>query len=255
MSIIEEIYNLDDGGSQVLYSGRRAEVRQYRHYRWLNIDGYLIQSIMDLEHPGKLLNPVNGYMLGGLAFIKEPANVLNLGFGGGVFERYFQHNLPAVMVHSVEINEEIIHLAREFFGFDAGYPVYLQSAQDYMAHHSIAYDLILCDIFIQESHPPCLKDESFYNDCRRNLSATGVMVINLVPADEQALIEILLTLRKSFAFNAILKIPDHSNILVYASGQEFLNGSCNSSGGKGPADGIPDDFYQLVKPLPDLSAM
>ncbi|MDX1518945.1 MAG: hypothetical protein R3318_02400 [Gammaproteobacteria bacterium] len=222
MSIIEDIYSLDEDRTQLLYRGENAEIRQFHQYRWLNLDGDLIQSIMDLEQPARLLNPVNIYMLTALAFTTNLSSVLNLGFGGGVFERFFRHYCPEIQLHSVESNETVIHLAREFFDIDPDYPVYLQPAEKFVSEVDAAYGLILCDIFSQEHHPDCLYHDAFYRDCQRCLDEDGLMVVNLVTDTEEKLLEVLLPLRKSFAYSCLLEIPHHNNILVFSCRHDFL---------------------------------
>ncbi len=216
-SIIERIYALDEHESRCLYSAGGAEIRQYRQYRWLNLDGSLIQSLMDLEQPGKLLNPVNTCMLSALVFTGPPRRVLNLGFGGGGFERFFRQYFPGTVVDSVEVDETVIHLAREYFGIAADYPVYLQAAGDFVARSDGHYELILCDIFNRENHPDCLYETGFYSDCQQRLSGNGLMVLNLVPDDERDLMAILLPLRQSFGHVSLSRINGHDNVLVFAA--------------------------------------
>lgn len=251
MTIIKEIYDLDDHESQVLYSAGNAEVRQFSRYRWLNIDGYLIQSVMDLDQPGKLMNPVNIYMLAALYFINNPLRVLNLGFGGGVFERYFNEYYANITLHSVESNETVIQLAREYFNIESAHPVYLQSAEKFVADNDQTYNLILCDIFSQEDHPPCLYGKSFYSDCQGCLSDNGIMVLNLVPESEEDLLEILLQLRKAFRHGCLLEIPEHQNIIVYASKQDFLTMRRQQVAGLNQIEEFEvDDFISMLKHLP-----
>jgi len=256
MTIIEEIYDLEDHESQVLFSAGNAEVRQYRHYRWLNIDGYLIQSVMDLDQPGKLMNPVNIYMLAVLYFIENPVRVLNLGFGGGVFERFFIEHYANITLHSVENNETIIHLAREYFGIEPDYPVYLQSAEKFVAGNDAKYNLILCDIFSQEDHPVCLYSESFYSDCQGCLDDDGIIVLNLVCESEKDLLKILLQLRKVFRYGCLLEIPEHQNIIVFASKQDFLSNMRQLQvAGLNQVEELKfDNFISLLKRLPVKSS-
>lgn len=44
-------------------------------------------------------------------------NVLVLGLGGGALCTYLNHKLPSLFVDGVEIDSEMIELAKRFFGF------------------------------------------------------------------------------------------------------------------------------------------
>lgn len=221
MSVIDELYHLDEQQYELLYRGNNAEVRQYRQYRWLNLGGDLIQSVMDIKEPHKLLNPVNQYMLGSLLLLEKCSDVLNIGFGGGVFERFLSCLDPDISIHSVENDEVVVHLSREFFHIQEEYPVYLQSADNFVSATDGHYDLILCDIFTDEKHPVCLLDAEFYSDCRRCLNDDGLLVMNLVPEDESELLEILKAVRDSFRHINLLEIPEHQNVILYISANEI----------------------------------
>jgi len=221
MSIIDTLYDLDDHDSDLLCSMGNAQVRQYRNYRWLSLDGSLIQSVMDLDQPQRLINPVNIYMLLALTHTGNVNDVLNLGMGGGVFERFFSGVYPQARLHSVESDETVVHLAREYFAVDPAWPVYLQSAGRFVSASDASYDLILCDIFSGETQPRCLYADDFHANCRQRLKPAGIMVFNLVPEHEQDLLHLLLPLRRAFEFTTLLEIPGHHNVLVFASSVKF----------------------------------
>ncbi len=220
-SIIDQLYRLNETEFSRLYAAHGAEVREYDHYRWLHLGGDLIQSAVDCHAPERLLNPVNASMLTALVFLPQYRSILNLGFGGGAFERFFGKYLPDSNVDSVESDEIVIHLAREFFFIDLECPVYLQSAEQFLTGCDQQYDLILCDLFAEEKHPASFYDTDFYRGCQRCLHAHGVLVMNLIPADERDMTAILLPLRQSFRYSGLLQLPDHDNAILFASNQAF----------------------------------
>ena len=217
MSVIEDIYALKKGEASCLYQGNDVEVWQYRHYRWLNQGGQLIQSIMDVDNPARPINPVTQYMLAALSMLSQSNRLLNLGFGAGTIERYLHAFFPGRSLHSVDNNELVIHLAREFFAIDPGYTVYLEEAGRFVAKADDTYDAILCDIFDGQCHPDCLYENDFYSACRQRLSADGLLIANLVPEDENDMLELLLPLRKNFSHSGLIELPEHDNVILLAS--------------------------------------
>ena len=217
MSIIDEIYALKKGQAQCLYQGNDTEVWQFHRCRWLNQGGNLIQSIMDLDNPARPLNPVTLYMLAALALLSRCESLLNLGFGGGALERYLHCYFPKLNLHSVDSDETVIHLAREYFAIDPSYAVYLEEAGRFVSSVEATYDAILCDIFDGQCHPGCLYQTDFYSACRQRLRKDGLLIANLVPEDEADMLELLLPLRQNFSQTALIEMPEHDNIILLAS--------------------------------------
>ncbi len=222
MSYIDTIYNLDQTESILLFSNnidqQTIEVREYNNLRWLQLEGNAIQSIIKTNSPDVLLNPVNQAMMASLCFPETINKTLNLGFGGGSIERFFWSQFPEVNVSSVESNEIIIHLAREFFNIPVEFPVYNTTAEQFLQSTTEEhYDLILCDIFENESHPDCLYQDDFYHNATQKLKQNGVLSINLTPSDEQDLLQILLPLRRAFPSTRLYTLPGHYNVIVFAS--------------------------------------
>lgn len=217
MSIIDDIYALKKGEASCLFQGNDVEIWQYRQCRWLNQGGLLIQSIMDVDNPARPLNPVALYMLAALSLLSHSDRLLNLGFGAGTIERYLHAFFPGRTLHSVENDEMVIHLAREFFAVDPGYTVYLEEAGRFVASAEDTYDAILCDIFDGQCHPECLYENDFYYACGQRLSAEGLLIVNLVPENEADMLELLLPLRKNFSHSGLIELPEHDNIILLAS--------------------------------------
>ncbi|MBT8146436.1 MAG: hypothetical protein KJN90_06240 [Gammaproteobacteria bacterium] len=222
MSIIDDIYALKKGEAQCLYKGHDTEIWQHCSYRWLNQGGNLIQSIMDMENPTRPLNPVTLYMLAALSLLPNPQSLLNLGFGGGALERYLHHHFPTVNTQSVDSDELVIHLAREYFAIDPGYAVYLEDAGRFVGGVEECYDAVLCDIFDGQRHPGCLYQENFYRACRQRLQTDGLLIANLVPEDEADMLRLLLPLRQHFSQTGLIELPDHDNLILLASNTALL---------------------------------
>lgn len=225
MSDLNAIYELTPEDSDLLFSNhineQHIEIHEYNKLRWLRIDGSYVQSVMHIDRPDHLISPINRAMCLALIFPEQNKNLLNIGFGGGAFERCFLSKLPDMNIDSVESNEIVIHLARDYFHIAADYPVYHSQADSYLKEVDETYDLILCDIFDEEVHPECLYQEQFYVNAARNLAMDGVLSLNLTPDDEKDMIRLLKTLRKVFPYTNLLTFKEHKNIIVFAYKQKI----------------------------------
>lgn len=201
------------------YTGDRTTFTVYENaaYRWFGSGGDAIFGLMSLARPA---SPVLAYaraMLASLLFHPAPRSVLNLGSGTGTFERFFHEFGKDTVLASVEVSDPVVSMARDWFMFPSTQPVSVEPADLFLAGNRDSHDLILCDLFAAQGHPPCLFDEAFYRRCAASLSAGGMLVINLLPDHADQLRDLLLVLRHHLVHTALCPLPDHRNIVIYAS--------------------------------------
>ena len=197
-------------------AGIAIEVHEHAGERWIYTGEQSILSLMRLVAPADPMMSNHIAMLGALLFGKLPTSVLNLGFGTGAFERFFADRLPDSTTISVDTSQTLVELARQYFATPQRHVVVMQPAEQYLHYNSRQFDLILCDIFQGDQHPQCLTDPDFYTSAAHSLAAGGVMAINLSPATEQALLDVLLPLRGSFRHVALVNQVKYGNVVVYA---------------------------------------
>ncbi len=225
MPLLEKIYELRPDQSELLFSehvnGQLIEVREFEHYRWILIDGSSIQSLMDVSSPCQIMLPNAKAMMVALLFCPNPQQLLNMGFGGGLFERFFATNYPELKITSLESNETIIRLSKEFFFIAEEHPIINDSAEHFLAKKQTSFDIILCDIFSAEKHPGCLYEAEFYANASYYLDRTGVFALNLIPDSEEDVVTIVIAMKNSFNHISLLEVPGHANVIIFAS-------QCNS---------------------------
>lgn len=197
-------------------AGNPVEVHEHGGERWVYTGEDSILSLMRLDAPADPVMPNHIAMLGTLLFVDRPRSVLNLGFGTGAFERFFGDRLPDTSIISVDTSRTLVEMARKYFAIRPGRPVIIRPAEHYLHDNTRGFDLILCDIFQGERHPDCLTNTNFHADAARSLAPGGVMAVNLSPASEQALLEILLPMRRSFRHVMLVNLVDYGNVVVYA---------------------------------------
>jgi spermidine synthase len=218
---LSRLSNLD---GRLLYAGdshgRTIEVREQGDLRWLHFGGHAIQALMRLDRPDELLLPYNIAMLGALLFVDTPRRLLNLGLGSGSFERFFRARMPGLSVTSVESNAAVVDLARQYFFIPQQQAVFIQSADDFLTRHKKTYDLIFCDVFEGDQHPVFMKQAVFYESLSKCLQKDGVVAINLLPKNDTELLNILLAIRRHFAWVWLMEFPDHRNIVLFLMNHE-----------------------------------
>lgn len=185
--------------------------------RELHFDNGITQTLIDLEDPGRLPLAANRAMLAHLAFGQRPRSVLLAGCGGGAIARWFAARSPTTRGTAVEIDPQVASLARRYFAFPAGWRLQVGDVRDHLATATARYDFILVDIEVDGRTPAWVADRGFLADCRRALTAAGVVTFNLVAEDRDGLLTKLAAIRTTFAGRTLaLSIPEHDNVLLLA---------------------------------------
>ncbi|MGB5260701.1 MAG: methyltransferase domain-containing protein [Gammaproteobacteria bacterium] len=217
---VEQYLRRSRSGATLLCSdsnaGTPVEVHEYGGERWIYTGEGSVLSLMRLDAPADPVMPNHIAMLAAMLLVDRPQSVLNLGFGTGAFERFFQDRLPDTTVVSVDTSSMLVELARKYFAVRPDWPVVIRPAEEFLNETKQRFDLILCDIFQGDRHPDCLMDAGFHARAAQCLAPGGVMAFNLSPATEQALLDILLPMRRSFRHVLLVDLVDYGNIVVYA---------------------------------------
>jgi spermidine synthase len=199
--------------------GHSVEVFEHQTLRWIRFGETDVQSAMDLSVPWY---PVAGYcisMLAALCLRPIPEKVLSLGLGGGSIERFFAAKLPNVQTVSVEPYAVVTDLAFDFLYLPPGTTVVESTGQDYLQQCEQQHDLIFVDMFDANGHLPCLLQQAFHAQLAKNLSPGGMVMLNVVPANEAELLALLLTIRRTFPHVILSQEADSKNVVLLCSDQ------------------------------------
>jgi len=148
------------------------------------VDGtYYIESRLDRGHPRSLDLDYTRTMMAGFLLQPQPKRLLMIGFGGGQISNYLFERVPGLEIDAVDIDPEVIRLARKYFGVPDS-PRYRTHAADgrlfvEKAPTSPPWDMIMLDAFRGVFVPLHLKTAQYYRTLLAHLGESGVVVANL----------------------------------------------------------------------------
>ena len=156
--------------------------------RSLHVGSDTIQSSMRIARPNDLELAYTRSMMGFLLFNPAPRRILMVGLGGGSLAKFIYHRLPAAAAEALEINPDVVAIARRYFQVPAGderLVIRVCDAAEFIERDGPAYDAILLDGYDDDVQPEALSSRVFYLACRRRLAPGGVMVTNLWGSDRR----------------------------------------------------------------------
>jgi len=144
------------------------------------------QSAIDLSDPfvSKIRYP--DYMHLALAIKPDAERVLVLGLGGGAITKRFWRDYPEMTVDSVEIDQEVVDVARTYFWLpeDPRLEVFTEDARRYVQTTDRTYDVVIVDAYYADSLPYHLTTVEFLGEVKERMSPDGVLAYNVVSAVE-----------------------------------------------------------------------
>lgn len=171
----------------------------------------VLQSIVHPSDPGHLELPYARVLPACFAFRPAASRVLIVGLGGGTLPRFLHHHFPAMKIDVVEIDPDVVELAREYCGFveDERLGAVVDDGRDFIeAAEPGGYDAIVLDSFDSESIPPHLTTCEFLTAVHTALSPAGVVIANIWGRTHNPLFEAMLrTYREVFPQLYVLDIP------------------------------------------------
>lgn len=154
--------------------------------RSLHIGSDTIQSSMRLARPNDLELAYTRSMMGFLLFAPPPRRVLMVGLGGGSLAKFVYHKLPEAVSDVVEVNPDVVSIARRFFHVppaDDRLCIRVCDGAEFMRRPGPGYDAILVDGYDGDSLVEALSSRTFFGCCLRRLNAGGMVSVNLWGSD------------------------------------------------------------------------
>src|SRR5919106_787713 len=161
----------------------RIRVEEYDEARYMYFDRTL-QSAMNLKDPTALRLIYSRYTSLGFTFRPDAKKVLIIGLGGGSIPKKLQKEFPSMEVDVVEIDPEVIQIAKNHFNVRDGKNLRLH-AQDgrlFLTRTANQYDIIMIDAYYSDAMPFHLATREFFELAQRKLAPNGILVTNLISA-------------------------------------------------------------------------
>ncbi len=151
-----------------------------------------------------------------------PRSVLMLGLAGGTAFRVLRHLLPECKLTAIDIDPEIVDLAREHMDLDVlGIEVIIGDAYPWLAKNKRTFDVVIDDIYLAgktDVFRPREWDSGIMTHLKRAMSPGGVLAVNLVTGAGHRAIQSLTrkVLRESFPFVRSVKSAEAMNEVLVA---------------------------------------
>lgn len=152
--------------------------------RFLHFGSPWVQGAMRIARPDDLVLEYVRQMMGWLLFLEPPARILQLGLGAGSLTRFSLRHCPGSEVTAVDLSDEVIETARQWFALPRSHPhlrVVRSDALEFVerAPSRGRYGVIQVDLYDMHARGPAIESLRFYRACREALAEPGVCVINL----------------------------------------------------------------------------
>ncbi len=191
-------------------------------FRRLIFDGRLdgsdpIQSEMNLSQPRDLVLAYTRAMMAALPLADHQRRILLIGLGGGSMQKFLHDLLPEAVLETVEIDPEVVRIARNFFGFepDDNQIVHVEGGRAFIEKSKKRYDIIFLDAYGPKSIPYSLATQEFLEAVRDRLAEDGVVCSNLLSGNPRFW-DMVKTYTVVFPELRLIKPPGTGNAILFA---------------------------------------
>jgi spermidine synthase len=196
-----------------------VEISEVDGIRSLHLGSETVQSSMNIDDPTDLVLSYSRVMMGFLLFNADPRHILQIGLGGGSLARFIDFYLRDTTSVTVDINPQVIAVARAFFELPQEgerFSIVEADGADYVKIFRESTDVIMVDGFDGLQIVDALTTEDFFEDCRRALTPDGIFITNWWSGDKRyvTFLERLLGVFEG----RVLELPamSHGNVAVMA---------------------------------------
>lgn len=104
---------------------------------------------------------------------------LSVGLGSGALNHYLHLKLPQLKQTAVEIDRQMIHIARKEFFLPEQIHIIHQDGLEFAAHAEAKYDIIVQDAFNDEYIPQLMMTTEYIHNLKKMLLPGGLVIANL----------------------------------------------------------------------------
>ena len=141
------------------------------------------ESTVNLRDPLQLIAPYTRAMTAAMFYAENLRSILDIGFGAGRTAAYVHAFVPEARVTSVELDPDVIDLARRYFRIpaDERFRVVARDGRMFLAETPDRFDVIMIDAYRGPFVPFHLLTREFYALAASRLEPGGVIVQNVEP--------------------------------------------------------------------------
>ena len=200
---------------EVWKSDQACEFRvQGAVHAWFHRERFLTGLAWDLIAAGALLGK------------EPPKSILMLGLAGATSFRVLRHLLPDCRLTAVDIDGEVVELARRHMRVDElGIEIIIEDGYRWLAGNRRKFDVVIDDIYLagqRDVFRPCSPvDDELLKRLRRALSSDGVLAVNLVIGEGHRALQSQTRARLKAAFPCVRSVrsPHALNEVLVAGNQ------------------------------------
>lgn len=203
---------------QALEVWESKDAREFRVegavHAWFHEDRYLTGLAWDLIAAGALLGKV------------RPKSILMLGLAGGTAFRILRHLLPDCRLTAVDIDAEVVALARKHMDLDTmDIEVDIADGYAWLARNRRKFDVVIDDIYLAGKEdvfrPQAPTEDHTLRQLTRAMAPNGILAVNLVIGEGHRALQSQTRrrLREAFPMVRAVRSP-HALNEVLVSGKE-----------------------------------
>jgi spermidine synthase len=155
----------------------------------------------------------------GLALSEDPRRIMIVGLGGGTMPMFLRHYYPSATIDVVDIDPDVVHVAKEYFGFreDASLRAHVGDGRKFVESVKEPYDVVFLDAFGTRNVPPHLTTVEFMRAVKRSVKTAGVVIGNIWGRPANPLYDSMVrTYQEVFDELFILDVPGTTNKILLA---------------------------------------
>ncbi len=141
------------------------------------------ESLYNPIDPRELPVVYTRYMTVALAYLPALTSALEIGLGGGRTASYLNRHVPALSLTSVELDDQVIAMAKKYFGVKETPTLKLvaKDGRSYLRTDKEKHDLIMIDAYRGTFVPFHLLTKEFFQLAKSRLKPGGVVAQNIEP--------------------------------------------------------------------------
>ncbi|CAF0898491.1 unnamed protein product [Adineta steineri] len=163
-------------------------IAQSGSLRMIRFDMLGFEGVIHLKNSSIVLFDYMHLQLLCLLWNSTPERILIIGLGAGILPKIFHYLSPRTLIHIVEIDFEVINLARKYFDFKENnmIRIFAEDGRYFIERQpSNQYDVIIIDAFTANGRiPHALRTIECLKEYLRILKSTGLVVANFLYEQE-----------------------------------------------------------------------